>query len=881
MPAAHSVSVTAAAPAVPVRAAVRTEKPARDLRAIALTAGQLALALGVVHQFHLESRTFFEVMLLASAGFVVHALLPLRHRLPCFALLSLAALPVALGPRDAGFLLLLGLVLIGECHLPLALPLRVLALVATGALFAVLRTGWLALPFSPAIWAVLGSMFMFRLALYLYALRYEGKRPTPAQALAYFFMLPNVCFPLYPVVDYSTFVRTYYDRDAGAIYATGVKWIARGLVHLVLYRFVYLHLAGDPAELATLGELVQFLLATYLLYLRVSGQFHVIAGVLHLFGFRLPETHHLYYLASSFTDFWRRINIYWKDFMMKLVYYPSFFRLRRFGSDLALVAATAIVFAATWLLHSYQWFWLRGGFPLAPQDALFWALLGVLVVLGSLREMKRSRKARLGRAPAWSASRAWRTVLTFSAICVLWSLWSADSLSGWLAMWVVAGSVGPGDVWLLLGLLVGGVVVAGREWSVREPDDPRPLPPRERPGLQATAVLAGLLLAGSTALYAGRAPRLAATVASLEHSTLNARDAALQHKGYYENLDNTSRMSAQLWDLEAQKPAHWVGLSSTEAYHVRDDFLRGELQPGVSIRFLDQPLTTNRWGMRDRDTTREKAPGTFRIALLGPSHVMGSGVGDGETFADLLEQRLNGGEGPAGPARYEVLNFGVAGYSLLQQLALLVDRVFAFQPDVVVVTDSPRGKGPVVGHVLDVLYRRVAVPYPGLQALVGRIGVTALADDGPAVPYQWLRTLLGRAGVRTRMPWREAEQRLRQQGDSVVAWTFQEIAQRAREHGVVPVFLALDNVVEPTPAGAVPLREARDAGFVVFDLFDLWQGRDLERLRIGTADNHPNLAGTRLIAERLSGLVRAHADELGLGSRAVAARTSPDREAVR
>jgi len=136
-------------------------------------------------------------------------------------------------------------------------------------------------------------------------------------------MLPNVCFPLYPVIDYSTFTRTYYDRDAIRIYESGMRWIVRGLLHLVLYRFVYLHLAGDPSELHTLGDLVQFILSTFLLYLRVSGQFHPITGVLHLFGFRLPETHHLYYLASSFTEFWRRINIYWKDFMLKLVYLPE------------------------------------------------------------------------------------------------------------------------------------------------------------------------------------------------------------------------------------------------------------------------------------------------------------------------------------------------------------------------------------------------------------------------------------------------------------------------------------------------------------------------------------------------------------------------------
>ena len=36
-------------------------------------------------------------------------------------------------------------------------------------------------------------------------------------------------------------------------------------------------------------------------------QFHLVIRMLYLFGFRLHETHHRYLLASSFTDFWRRI----------------------------------------------------------------------------------------------------------------------------------------------------------------------------------------------------------------------------------------------------------------------------------------------------------------------------------------------------------------------------------------------------------------------------------------------------------------------------------------------------------------------------------------------------------------------------------------------
>ena len=108
-----------------------------------------------------------------------------------------------------------------------------------------------------------------------------------------------------------------------------MTWLLRGAIHLILYRLVYNRLVIDAADVTTVPQLVQYLLWPFLLYLRVSGQFHIIVGILHLFGFNLPETHHAYFLASSFTDFWRRINIYWKDFMMKLFYYPAYFRRKR------------------------------------------------------------------------------------------------------------------------------------------------------------------------------------------------------------------------------------------------------------------------------------------------------------------------------------------------------------------------------------------------------------------------------------------------------------------------------------------------------------------------------------------------------------------------
>ncbi len=836
----------------------------RDLGTITLVSSQIALALLVIQQFQLESRTFFRVMLLGAAGFFVHALLPLRYRLPFFTLLSLAAIIVAFGARDGASLIVLGLVLIAICHLPARMAVRVLLLLGIGVLFAIWRMEFLPAPWSVAIWPILASMFMFRLMLYVRALRHGKMPPTTAQTLAYFFMLPNVCFPLYPVIDYETFIRTYYDRDASRIYATGVRWLVRGMLHLILYRFVYLHLTRDPAGLRTVGDLVQFLLATFLLYLRVSGQFHLIAGVLHLFGFRLPETHRLYYLASSFTDFWRRINIYWKDLMMKLVYYPTYFQLRRRGETMALVVSTSVVFLATWFLHSYQWFWLRGGFSLEPQDALFWGILGGLVVFASLREIKHTPRRRLGRSPAWSLSLAMRRGSVFATICVLWSLWSAESLPAWLTMWSVAGNVSWRDLLIVVGLVFAGLLVAGREWGGKETNDNSMVPFYRQPALHSTALLLGMLIAGNRDLYQQHIPGLAATVASLEGSTLNARDAALHHRGYYEKLDNVSRMSAELWDIQAKKPAHWVGLSSTEAYRARNDFRRGELRPGVRIVFEDRPLTTNRWGMRDRDYPLAKPRGVYRIALLGPSHVMGSGVADGETFADFLEERLNQSTAPGASRRYEVLNFGLAGCSLVEQLAILEERTWAFEPDAVFVTDSPGLIEPVIGHMIHVILSRADVPYPELEALVRGMDINALEAPGFPMPFESARAILGAFGVETRMPGREAFVKLLPAADHIVQWTLKRIAAVTREHGAVPVFVGLDNVKDPPATEMRALRDADASGMLVFNLLDLWQNHDKSALRIAEWDEHPNAAGSRLIAERMFELIQEHQRELRL-----------------
>jgi D-alanyl-lipoteichoic acid acyltransferase DltB (MBOAT superfamily) len=189
-------------------------------------------------------------------------------------------------------------------------------------------------------------------------------------------------------------------------------------------------LVAPPAVPVAVAVAVR-IVCCYLLYLRISGQFHIIAGMLCLFGYDLPETNRRYLLASSISDFWRRANIYWKDFMIKVIYFPAYFAMRRSGELRGQLLATTLVFFVSWLLHAYQFFWLQGDFRITFNDSLFWAILGGLVVMNVWIDAKRPKR-RLGPGGPSRARHALQVVATFTLIAVLWSMWSANSMTEWI-----------------------------------------------------------------------------------------------------------------------------------------------------------------------------------------------------------------------------------------------------------------------------------------------------------------------------------------------------------------------------------------------------------------------------------------------------------------
>jgi hypothetical protein len=91
-------------------------------------------------------------------------------------------------------------------------------------------------------------------------------------------------------------------------------------------------------------------------------------------------------------------------------------------------------------------------------------------------------------------------------------------------------------------------------------------------------------------------------------------------------------------------------------------------------------------GMRDPGLTIAKPANTLRIALLGDSMTESLQVPFDQSWGQLIQEQIGSVDGK----KVQVVNFGNSGYSTTQECLLLEEKVFKYQPDLVVVAYSSR-----------------------------------------------------------------------------------------------------------------------------------------------------------------------------------------------
>jgi len=129
-----------------------------------------------------------------------------------------------------------------------------------------------------------------------------------------------------------------------------------------------------------------------------------------------------------------------------------------------------------------------------------------------------------------------------------------------------------------------------------------------------------------------------------------------------------------------------AGISFPQLY-TPDPHCASRLRPGVSGWWITEGrgfVQINADGLRDRQHAVRKPDGTLRIAILGDSFTEALQVDAQKAFWAVAERELRRGE-QGSDQEIEFINFGVSGYGTAQELLMLRNYVWKYEPDVVLV----------------------------------------------------------------------------------------------------------------------------------------------------------------------------------------------------
>lgn len=125
------------------------------------------------------------------------------------------------------------------------------------------------------------------------------------------------------------------------------------------------------------------------------------------------------------------------------------------------------------------------------------------------------------------------------------------------------------------------------------------------------------------------------------------------------------------------------------------------MKPGSHYEWQGISVDINSHGLRGPDTLYTKPAGTFRILNLGDSVAMGWGARQVDTYGHQLEQLLN--EQSGDNRHYEVINAGVPGWNVENELAYLQAEGLKYEPDLIlldltIVNDIKGGSALATDH---------------------------------------------------------------------------------------------------------------------------------------------------------------------------------------
>jgi len=165
---------------------------------------------------------------------------------------------------------------------------------------------------------------------------------------------------------------------------------------------------------------------------------------------------------------------------------------------------------------------------------------------------------------------------------------------------------------------------------------------------------------------------------------------------------------SSLFSFSEQNPISLF--TSSHAIKYSERRLGWRIAPNASGFYKGRPFQANSMGFRDKERSIHPKPGVRRIAVLGRSYEMGTGVADGESWPSVLEDTYFSSEdAQAQFGSVEVLNFSVEGYTLNQLELVFYRFAKSRRPDWILI--------PVFYEEIDTLVPRFGPRIPPFRKL--------------------------------------------------------------------------------------------------------------------------------------------------------------------
>jgi lysophospholipase L1-like esterase len=267
-------------------------------------------------------------------------------------------------------------------------------------------------------------------------------------------------------------------------------------------------------------------------------------------------------------------------------------------------------------------------------------------------------------------------------------------------------------------------------------------------------------------------------------------------------------------------------------YSDSDDLIY-ELLPNLDTKYKLADFHTNAEGFRDRD--HEVDLNTKKIAVLGDSFTMGTGVYEEDMYVPSTENLLNELDQES---KYEVFNFGVSGYALTNYKTILERNALKYNPDLVVIGFCASND-----HY--------------------RIGIDFSMDDFVIKPkenvfWNWYLQKLLQIKLKPKTPEPVVYEPAHRAYIDKQFESFQDIFTKNNSKGLV---FYMDLAYDPIRVAHIK-ELAEKNGLLFLDVSEFFQDKNLFKYIVNELDPHPNGKANQIFAERLSRFILANRNDI-------------------